>query len=109
LPDGRTKQILEIGRPLKNREQYGNARTVQDVTNGNRVENLISANRQMSHLTIAKLGSWKHDLITNDSIWSKDIMKFFELENCQQISSMLLPGQEFILMIDRYLMKLIKS
>jgi hypothetical protein len=51
--------------------------TVQDVTNGNRVEeNLISANRLLDESTIAKLGSWKHDLITNDSIWSKDIMKF---------------------------------
>jgi hypothetical protein len=40
--------------------------------------------------TIAKLGSW-HDLITND--WSKGHYEIFELENCQQISSMLLPGQ----------------
>jgi hypothetical protein len=55
----------------------------------NRVEeNLISANRLLDESQrIAKLGSWKHDLITNDSIWSH--YEIFELE-LQQISSMLL-------------------
>jgi PAS domain S-box-containing protein len=84
LPDGRTKQILEIGRPLKNRSGavIGMQGTVQDVTNGNRVEeNLISANRLLDESQrIAKLGSWKHDLITNDSIWSKGHYEIFELE-----------------------------
>jgi hypothetical protein len=55
-------------------------------------QNLISANRFRWVWTIAKLGSWKHDLITNDSIWSKAIMKFFELEELPD-HSMLLPGQ----------------
>jgi predicted nucleotide-binding protein len=34
----------------------------------------------MSLERIAKLGSWKHDLITNDSIWSKGHYEIFELE-----------------------------
>jgi hypothetical protein len=34
FPDGRTKQILEIGRPFKNRSGVIECRTVQDVTNG---------------------------------------------------------------------------
>jgi hypothetical protein len=51
--------------------------TVQDVTNGNRVEeNLISANRLLDESQQVLSWDWKHDLITNDSIWSKDIMKF---------------------------------
>jgi hypothetical protein len=57
LPDGRTKQILEIGRQ-KNKRKIGMQGTVQDVTNGNRVEeNLISANRLLDESQ--QLLSWE--------------------------------------------------
>jgi PAS domain S-box-containing protein len=84
FPDGRTKQILETGRPLKNRsgKVIGMQGTIKDVTNENRIEeNLRSANKLLDESQrISKSGSWKHDLITNDSIWSKGHYEIFELE-----------------------------
>jgi PAS domain S-box-containing protein len=83
-PGGRIKQILEIGQPYKNRsgEVVGMQGIIQDVTNEKKIEqNLINANKLLDESQqIAKLGSWKHDLLTNDSIWSKGHYEIFELE-----------------------------
>jgi PAS domain S-box-containing protein len=84
MPDSRIKQILEIGQPSKNRrgDVIGMQGTIQDVTNEKTIEqNLIIANNLLDESQrIAKIGSWKHDLITNDSIWSKGHYEIFELE-----------------------------
>lgn len=84
LPDGRIKQIIEIGQPYKNEngKVIGIQGTIQDVTNETIIEqNLRNANELLDESQrIAKIGSWKHDLITNDSIWSKGHYEIFELE-----------------------------
>lgn len=84
LPDGRIKQIVEIGQPFKNRrgEVIGMQGTIQDVTNEKRIEeNLRNANKLLDESQrIAKIGSWKYDLVTSDLIWSKGHYQIFELE-----------------------------
>ncbi|MEZ7500107.1 PAS domain S-box protein [Flavobacterium sp. Arc3] len=84
LPDGRIKQIVEIGQPYKNRrrEVVGMQGTIQDVTDEKTAEqNLIDANKLLDESqTIAKIGSWKYDLVTNDLYWSKGHYQIFELE-----------------------------
>jgi PAS domain S-box-containing protein len=85
LPDGRIKQIIEIGQPYKNKngEVIGMQGTVQDVTNEKATEqNLRDANLLLDESQrIAKIGSWKFDLVTSDLIWSKGHYQIFELED----------------------------
>ncbi|CAM2885165.1 PAS domain S-box protein [Flavobacterium frigoris] len=84
LADGRIKEIVEIGQPYKNRrgEVIGMQGTIQDVTDEIIAEqNLINANKLLDESqSIAKIGSWKYDILTNDLFWSKGHYQIFELE-----------------------------
>jgi PAS domain S-box-containing protein len=54
----------------------------KDITNEKEAElNLISSNKLLDESqSIAKIGSWKFDLMTNDLIWSKGHYQIFDLE-----------------------------
>ena len=54
----------------------------KDITNEKEAElNLISSNKLLDESqSIAKIGSWKFDLMTNDLIWSKGHYQIFNLE-----------------------------
>jgi PAS domain S-box-containing protein len=88
LPDGRIKEVIEIGQPYKNRggEVIGMQGTIQDVTDEIIAEqNLINANKLLDESqSIAKIGSWKFDLITHDLTWS---MGHYEIFNLEQLPS----------------------
>ncbi len=82
--DNRVKYILTLGRIIKN--EFGEAiaaqGSTQDITEKKLVEqNLINSNTLLDESqSIAKIGSWKFDLTTNDLIWSKGHYRIFELE-----------------------------
>jgi hypothetical protein len=52
--------------------------SIQDVTKEKETElNLSNSNKLLDESqSIAKIGSWKIDLITHDLTWSVDIIKF---------------------------------
>jgi hypothetical protein len=57
--------------------------SIQDVTKEKEAElNLSNSNKLLDESqSIAKIGSWKIDLITHDLTWSVDIIKFSICKN----------------------------
>lgn len=84
FPDNRVKYILTLGKLIKNEfgEVIAAQGSTQDITEKKLVEqNLINSNTLLDESqSIAKIGSWKFDLATNDLIWSKGHYSIFELE-----------------------------
>ncbi|MFV8337714.1 PAS domain S-box protein [Flavobacterium sp. LB3P21] len=84
FPDKRVKYILTLGEVIKNEagEVIGAQGSIQDITEKTLVEHsLINSNKLLDESqSIAKIGSWKFDLATNDLVWSKAHYNIFELE-----------------------------
>lgn len=84
FPDKRVKYILTLGEVIKNEagEVIGAQGSIQDITEKTLVEqSLINSNKLLDESqSIAKIGSWKFDLATNDLVWSKAHYNIFELE-----------------------------
>ncbi|MFV8367214.1 PAS domain S-box protein [Flavobacterium sp. XS1P27] len=84
FPDNRVKYILTLGKVIKNEfgKVVGAQGSTQDVTEKKLAEqNLINSNKLLDESqSIAKIGSWKFDLPTNDLVWSKAHYNIFELE-----------------------------
>jgi PAS domain S-box-containing protein len=84
FPDNRVKYILTLGQVIKNEagEVIGAQGSIQDITEKTLVEqSLINSNKLLDESqSIAKIGSWKFDLATNDLVWSKAHYNIFELE-----------------------------
>lgn len=84
FPDNRLKYVLTLGKVIKNEfgEVVGAQGSTQDVTEKKLAEqNLIDSNRLLDESqSIAKIGSWKFDLVTNDLVWSKGHYSIFEME-----------------------------
>jgi PAS domain S-box-containing protein len=84
FPDKRVKYILTLGQVIKNEaeEVIGAQGSIQDITEKTLVEqSLINSNKLLDESqSIAKIGSWKFDLVTNDLVWSKAHYDIFELE-----------------------------
>ena len=82
--DNRVKYILTLGKVIKNErgEVVGAQGSVQDITEKTLVEqSLINSNKLLDESqSIAKIGSWRFDLGTNDLVWSKAHYSIFELE-----------------------------
>lgn len=85
LPDGRIKYISEIGSPFKNEqgEVIGLKGSIQDITEKTIAEQkIISSNTLLDESQrIAKMGSWKFNLITTDLMLSKGHYEIFELDD----------------------------
>jgi hypothetical protein len=61
VPDGRIKQIVEIGQPSKIEEgEVIGMRTIQDVTKKRIEENLRNANKLLDESQRIAKGSWKY-------------------------------------------------
>ncbi|MGZ9733822.1 PAS domain S-box protein [Flavobacterium sp. GNP002] len=84
FPDNRVKYILTLGEVIKNEagEVIGAQGSIQDITEKTLVEqSLINSNKLLDESqSIAKIGSWKFDLATDDLVWSKSHYNIFELE-----------------------------
>ncbi|MFV8361137.1 PAS domain S-box protein [Flavobacterium sp. LS1P3] len=84
FPDNRVKYILTLGEVIKNEagEVIGAQGSIQDITEKTLVEqSLINSNKLLDESqSIAKIGSWKFDLATDDLVWSKAHYNIFELE-----------------------------
>ena len=82
--DGSTFPIKLSVTAIKNNvdEITGYLGIAKDITKEKEAElNLINSNKLLDESqSIAKIGSWKFDLITNDLIWSKGHYQIFELE-----------------------------
>lgn len=82
--DNRVKYVLTLGKVIKNEfgEIIGAQGSTQDITEKTLVEqSLINSNKLLDESqSIAKIGSWKFDLATNDLVWSKGHYNIFELE-----------------------------
>ena len=82
--ENRVKYILTLGKVIKNEfgEIIGAQGSTQDITEKTLVEqSLINSNKLLDESqSIAKIGSWKFDLATNDLVWSKEHYNIFELE-----------------------------
>lgn len=82
--DNRVKYVLTLGKIVKNEfgEAIGAQGSTQDITEKTLVEqSLINSNKLLDESqSIAKIGSWKFDLATNDLVWSKAHYSIFELE-----------------------------
>lgn len=82
--DGSTFPIKLSVTALKNSldEVIGYLGIGKDITKEKETElNLINSNKLLDESqSIAKIGSWKLDLVTNDLVWSKGHYQIFELE-----------------------------
>ncbi|MFE3848741.1 PAS domain S-box protein [Flavobacterium sp. LB3P45] len=84
FPDNRLKYILTLGQIIKNEfgEVIGAQGSTQDITEIKLAEqNLIDSNKLLDESqSIAKIGSWKFNLITKDLMLSKGHYSIFELD-----------------------------
>ncbi len=84
FPDNRLKYISEKGRPFKNEngERVGVQGSIQDITEKREAELSLKVSNELldNSQRIAKIGSWKFDLVSNDLIWSKEHYAIFEIE-----------------------------
>ena len=82
--DGSTFPIVLSISAIKNNfdEITGYLGIAKDITNEKESElNLINSNKLLDESqSIAKIGSWKFDLVTNDLIWSEGHYRIFELD-----------------------------
>jgi PAS domain S-box-containing protein len=82
--DGSTFPIILSVTAIKNilGEITGYLGIAKDITKEKEAElNLINSNKLLDESqSIAKIGSWKFDLITNDLIWSKGHYQIFDLQ-----------------------------
>ena len=84
FPDNRLKYVLTLGQIIKNEfgEVIGAQGSTQDITEIKLAEqNLIDSNKLLDESqSIAKIGSWKFNLITKDLKLSKGHYSIFELD-----------------------------
>lgn len=82
--DNRVKHILTLGQVIKNEfgQVIGAQGSTQDITEKMITEqNLINSNKLLDESqSIAKIGSWKFNLITKDLMLSKGHYSIFELD-----------------------------
>jgi PAS domain S-box-containing protein len=82
--ENRVKHILTLGKLIKNElgEVVAAQGSTQDITEKIIAEqNLINSKALLDHSqSVAKTGSWRFDLTTNDLVWSKGHYNVFELE-----------------------------
>jgi len=66
-----------------NNTYAGRVWSFRDVTERNQVEEALqkSQNNLEQAQTIAKIGSWEHNIKTGKLIWSKELKRIFDLEN----------------------------
>ncbi len=83
--DNRVKHILTLGQVIKNEigEVIGAQGSIQDITEKMLAEqNLVNSNKLLDESqSIAKIGSWKFNLITKDLLLSKGHYTIFELND----------------------------